>query len=226
MSVRLWAASAFLILGVVAACIVATPAPSPTPAPQLHHASAAPTATAWPTSRASARPSAAPEPSLSGPLNLDFGVVDQAWLKPMLKFASDGQSVIFSSGVADGPEGEFAPDLWRHTPGEATPELLWRNPQRDRSLVLIAGASVSDEEGVWAFVDMPLDGSRDWNLWLLTQPGGAALLLDTHPGDEDVPAAVPSFDVAVEAWSEVAWTAFDAGPAGPGCPPGTVKHHA
>ena len=127
----------------------------------------------------------------------------------MLRFASDGHSVIFSSGVADGPDGGFAPDLWRYTPGAAGPELLWRNSRRDRSLVLIGGA-----RNLWSFVEMPIDNTRAWDLWLLTEPGGEAILLDTHPGDEDVPSIVPSFVVHDEP-SGIAWTAFDRGPDGP-----------
>lgn len=125
----------------------------------------------------------------------------------MLEFASDGESVIFSSGVADGPDGEFAPDLWRYTPDAAQPELLWPNPRRDRSLVRIGG-----DRSLWAFVEMPVDNTRAWDLWLLTEPGGEARLLDTHPGDEDVPGLVPSFVVHED---QVAWTSFDRGPDGP-----------
>jgi hypothetical protein len=129
----------------------------------------------------------------------------------MLEFASDGASIIFSSGVADGPDGEFAPDLWRYTPGAAAPDLLWRNPRRDRSLVVIGG-----DRGVWAFVDMPIDNSRAWDLRLLTEPGGEARLLDTHPGDGDVPSLVPTFVVHDGgAGPQVAWTAFDRGADGP-----------
>ena len=125
----------------------------------------------------------------------------------MLEFASDGRGIIFSSGVADGPEGEFAPDLWRYEPFAEEPELLWRNPRRDRSLVRIGG-----EPGTWAFVEIALDGSRAWDLWLLTDADAEPLLLDTHPGDEEVSSLVPSFDVHE---GQIAWTAFDSGPSGP-----------
>lgn len=150
------------------------------------------------------RPTSAPE---AESLELEVERLDPAWVAPMLEFASDGESVIFSSGVADGPDGEFAPDLWRYTPGAVGPEVLWRNPRRDRSLVLIGG-----DRNAWAFVEMPVDNTRAWDLWLVTEPGGEALLLDTHPGDEDVPSIVPSFVVHED---QVAWTAFDRGPDGP-----------
>ena len=77
----------------------------------------------------------------------------------MLEFASDGESILYSSGAMDGSDGEFAPDLWRYHPSTDEPELLWRNPRRDRSLVKIGG-----EFGTWAFVDMPLSGEIAWDL--------------------------------------------------------------
>lgn len=124
----------------------------------------------------------------------------------MLEFASDGQSVIFSSGAMDGSDGEFAPDLWRYEPAAGAPELLWRNPRRDRSLVRIGG-----EFRTWAFVDMPLNGEIAWDFWLLPEAGAEPILLDSHPGDGAIPGFVPSFVVHMD---QVAWTSFDAGRAG------------
>jgi hypothetical protein len=195
---------AALLLG-AAACTAVVPAPSGS-------ASRGATALESPQASPSRETSTAPRPSPSAParfdtLDLAHETLDAAWTDPILQFASDGESVIFSSGVADGPDGAFAPDLWRYTPGAEGPEMLWRNPRRDRSLVLIAG-----EWDLWGFVEMPLDNTRAWNLWLLTEPGGEAIHLDAHPGDEDVPSVVPSFVVHDD---QVAWTAFDRGPDGP-----------
>ncbi len=191
-------ALAIVVVG-AAACTVAAPMPSTVPT--------RPFASAAEPSRGGGTPTPAPSrASPVGALSLDVGVVDPAWTEPMLDFASDGESVLFSSGVADGPDGETAPDLWRYTPGAAAPELLWRNPRRDRTLVRIGG-----DRDVWVFDEMPVDNTRAWNLWLLTEPGGEARLLDTHPGDEAVPSLVPSFVVSE---GQVAWTAFDRGRAG------------
>ncbi len=70
---------------------------------------------------------------------IEIGSLDPAWTAATLEVASDGESVIFSSGVADGPGAEGAPDLWRYRPGAVAPELLWRNPRRDRALARIGG---------------------------------------------------------------------------------------
>lgn len=200
-------ALAALLTGTAACTAAPVPARSPVPSADADPP-ASRVASASPTRSASPRPAATPE---AGPLNLDVATIDLAWVEPMLEFASDGDSVIFSSGVADGPDGDHAPDLWRYTPRAAEPELLWRNPRRDRSLVLIGG-----DRNLWAFVEMPLDNTRAWDLWLLTEPGGEARLLDTHPGNEDVPGIVPSFVVYDEGtFEQVAWTAFDRGPDGP-----------
>ncbi len=124
----------------------------------------------------------------------------------MLDFASDSYAVIYSSGVLDGPVGDNAPDLWRYVPGASEPELLWRNPERDRQLAKVAG-----DTDVWAFAEMSSRGERWWNLWLLTEPGGEAMLLDAHPGDEDIPSLIPSFDVDA---GRVIWTSFGRGASG------------
>lgn len=146
------------------------------------------------------------ETPLTGGLRdeLEIGSLDPALTHPVLEFASDGESIVFSSGVApdSGPDG--APDLWRFVPGpSAVPELLWRNPNRNHSLVAIGG-----DLGTIAFVDIPLDGSRAWSLWLIPGPGENAILLDQHPGDPAVSSLVPSFSVYGR---RIVWSAFDRG---------------
>ncbi len=138
---------------------------------------------------------------------IEIGSLDPAWTTATLEVASDGEAVIFSSGVADGPGAEGAPDLWRYRPGADAPELLWRNPRRDRALARIGG-----EFGTWAFVDTGIHGEREWDLWLLPDADAEPILLDTHPGDEAVSSLVPSFAVHQ---GQIAWTAFDRGPNGP-----------
>jgi len=190
---------ALLVSGVVvAACAAATPTRSP--ASHDEPPSDAPSAGA-PT-LASERPS---PPGLNA-LELDIGQIDPAWVWPMLDFGSDSYAVIWSSGVLDGPVGNNVPDLWRYVPGQPEPELLWRNPHRDRQLPKVAG-----DTDVWAFAETSSLGERWWNLWLLTEPGGEPILLDSHPGDENIPSLVPSFDVDA---GRIAWTSFDRAPDG------------
>ncbi len=136
-----------------------------------------------------------------------MNALDLAWTSPILEFISDGTAVVYSSGAADGPDGDTAPDLWRYTPGEAAPELVWSNPKRDRQVIRIAG-----DAGTLAWVDMDALGRPDWNLWLLPRHESEPLLLDVHPGDAAVSSLVPSMSVSEDI---VAWTAFDAGADGP-----------
>lgn len=142
-----------------------------------------------------------------GPLEIEIGEIDPAFTTPLQQVASDGTAVLFSSGVADGDAGVGAPDLYRYIPGHDAPELIWRNPQRDRELIPIGG-----ENGTYAFVDSSAVGERSWNLWILPRDGGQAILLDVHPGHDEVSSLAPSFDVEE---GRIAWTAFDAGPEGP-----------
>lgn len=193
-----------LLVGGVVACSAPTPPPASSPGASDAGTQAVESVTP------SALPSLSPSPSpgvTGGDLELRFTEVDPAMTWAMLEFGSDGESVIFSSGVADGPNAVAAPDLWRIDPLTEIPELLWRNPRRDRSLIRIGGNFRH-----WAFVEIGLEGERGWDLWLLDEPGGEPILLDTHPGDEDVSSLVPSFSVFDD---RIAWTAFDRGPNGP-----------
>lgn len=194
-----------LCVGGVAACAV-TPSPTSVASPADSGTSTGPSASA------TAHPRPTPSPSAREPsglaAELEVHALDPALTDPVLEFASDGNSVIFSSGVANGPTSETAPDLWQYVYGpSATPALVWRNPQRDHSLVRIDG-----DLGLFAFVDIPTDGSRAWDLWLVPEVGQEAIKLDSHPGDEDVPSLVPSLDVFN---NTIAWTAFDRGVNGP-----------
>ncbi|MEO7296628.1 MAG: hypothetical protein ABIZ57_10835, partial [Candidatus Limnocylindria bacterium] len=141
-------------------------------------------------------------------LELEVGQLEAEWVWPMLDFASDSYAVIWSSGVLDGPTGDAAPDLWRYVPGAPEPELLWRNPERDRQLAKVAG-----DTDLWAFTEISSLGEPWWNLWLLTEPGGEPILLDSHAGGDDVRSLVPSFDVDA---GRIAWTSFGGAPDGGG----------
>jgi hypothetical protein len=71
---------------------------------------------------------------------------------------------------------------------------------------------IAGDLGTIAFVDIPRDGVRAWDLWLIPRHEEEPIMLDTHPGDEDVPSLVPSLSIQE---STIAWTAFDRGAEGP-----------
>ena len=184
----------------VAGCTSATPPQSVV--------DAAPSATAAVSPREPGVPSPTATPTGDLLAEMEVFRLEPELTDTIYEFASDGESIIFSSGLAEDAGPDAAPDLWRVRAGfETPPELLWRNPDRDHTIVKLAG-----DLGMIAFVDVPLDGSRAWNLWLIPRHADEPILLDTHPGDVDVSSLVPSFSVHEEA---VAWTAFDRGPNGP-----------
>jgi hypothetical protein len=199
---RIFVALVAAIVGGAAGCAPAAPSPSPA-ADQRPPDSTAESATAGVESTSTP----APSPGLRD--EIEVRSVDRALSDSILEFASDGTSIIFSSGVAEDAGPDAAPDLWRLQADAAdpVPELLWRNPNRDHSIVKLAG-----DAGAAVFVDIPLDGSRAWDLWLLPRGARDPILLDSHPGDERVSSLVPSFSLAE---ASVAWTAFDIGPDGP-----------
>ena len=198
------AALATAVVVGVAGCAPAAPSPRPI-------ASSVPSA--LPTPVAASIPSATPAATPASELmaELDVRSLDPQTTDAILAFASDGRSILFSAGLSNDAAHEAAPDLWRiHADAEdpePEPELVWRNPSRDHSIVRLAG-----DLGSAIFVEIPLDGSRSWNLWLIPQGAEEAILLDSHPGDEAVSSLVPSFSIQE---STVAWTAFDVGAAGP-----------
>jgi hypothetical protein len=138
---------------------------------------------------------------------IEVGSIEASLTHPMLEFVSDGHAVVYSSGRAEDAGRDAAPDLWRITPPQRDPELLWRNPSRDHSIVGVVG-----DLGAYAFVEMPITNERAWNLWLLPRNASVPILLDSHPGDEAVSSLVPSMAISE---NTVAWTAFDLGSAGP-----------
>jgi hypothetical protein len=164
-----------------------------------------PTLVAAPTAHPSPTPRVEPLGELGR--EIEIGAIDPASTWPLGAFASDGDAIYFGSGIADGPDGDVAPDLWRQVPGDDRPELIWRNPQRDRLLAVIAG-----DLGTVAFADMDANGNKDWHLRVLPEPEADPILLDSHPGDDEVSGLLPSVAVYED---RVVWTAFDRGPSGP-----------
>lgn len=195
------------LLAICASGVTACTAVTPNPSPAGSLATDSPAAA----TPSEAAPSIAVGSKLpdDGDLRAEIEIVsvDPSVTHPLLEFASDGEAIVFSSGRADDAGPGAAPDLWRILPPSTEPELLWRNPERDHAIVKIAG-----DLGLIAFVEMPLTGERAWNLWLLPRGADAPILLDRHPGDEDVSSLVPSLAVSEQT---VAWTAFDRGEDGP-----------
>lgn len=138
---------------------------------------------------------------------IEIGSIDPGLTHPVLEFRSDGEAIVFSSAREPDSGLDAAPDLWRIPLPREDPQLLWRNPERGNAIVGIAA-----DLGSVAFVDSPISGERAWNLWLLPRGATEPLLLDTHPGDEDVSSLVPSLALHGDA---LVWTAFGRGPNGP-----------
>jgi hypothetical protein len=197
-----------LVIGLAVAVAIGMAACGPAipSTPRSDDAAASPSALAGTVGSSTPSPSLAADPGQLSGLGraLDVLHVDGDFSSRVLEFASTGSAIVASAG--DGI-GETAPDLYSILPRTGEPTLLWRNPDRDHSIVKMAG----DVRTV-AFVDLAVDGTAEWTLWLIPDDGEEPLVLDKLPDDPDVPTLVPSVSVY---WPYVAWTAFDSGPDGP-----------
>ena len=200
---RRMAAAMVIVLVAVTGCST-----EPPPAPSGSVGSAPIPAIASATPSASASRTAAPTPLPgTGRLELDVMTIDPVYTTPLLEVASTGTAIIYSSGAADGPDWEYAPDLYRLVPGADEPELLWSNPVRERDVIKMAG-----DADVIAFTDYePVADVGGWRL-LVIDGREEAIELDAHPRLPNVPSAVPSLDVDA---GRVVWSAFDLGEDGP-----------
>ena len=112
----------------VAGCTSATPSPTSMTVET-------PPATAAPET---ASPSPTATPGLGD--EMEVGRLDPELTDSIFEFASDGESILFSSGFAEDAGRGASPDLWRYrVHADDPPEVLWRNPDRDHAIVKIAG---------------------------------------------------------------------------------------
>ena len=202
---RRWIGALGAVIVMGAACAASTPS-ARSGQPTAASDPAVPS-TPTPTGSAGVSPSAGASVRPGLGAEIEVQSLDRERSRTIDVFASTGNAIIFSAAILPDAGPDSAPDLWRIRPEIGSePELVWENPGRDHALVSIVG-----DLDTYAFVDMPTDGSRAWDLWVLPRDGDP-VLLDSHPGDEDVPSFVPSIAIYEPS---IVWTAFDRGPSGP-----------
>lgn len=150
--------------------------------------SASPTQTAPPQPSVPAASTTALPPADA---NLEIFDIPQEFTTPLLEAISDGESIVWSSGAAEGREE--APDLYRYVPGAAEPELIYRNFDRDSYLIPIATAA---GRYVFSELNTRLYGQVGWGLWYLEGPNAQPVELDR-------------FDPNREQYSPYPWIAMD-----------------
>lgn len=198
---RRLAALTAMVVGGVTACSAVTPS-GPTLAPVTPVA-----ATASPPPIASQVPSPTASAVVLGELGrrLDIRSVSDDFASRVLEFVANGSSIIASAAEGDGDAA--APDLYAivYETGEA--QLVWRNPERDHSIVKLAA-----DGNLIAFVDMATTGEAQWTLRVIPDPAAEPVILDQLTAEPGVSTLVPSVTASSP---YVVWTAFHAGPDGP-----------
>lgn len=122
---------------------------------------------------------------------------------------TDGDQVVYSSGAADGPDAEYAPDLYSYEPGDPDAHVVFANPDRDSNLF-----PVSADGRHFAFVESNarLYGQAGWGLWYFNTEHGQPVLIDSTEGDAEVPSPPPAISISGD---RMVWHAFHQTPDGP-----------
>ncbi|HET8586982.1 MAG TPA: hypothetical protein VFM74_03815, partial [Candidatus Limnocylindria bacterium] len=99
---------------------------------------------------------------------------------------TDGTWISWSAG-----EGITAPDIYRWRPGDAAPQLVWRNPERVAAIDQLVAHGDH-----YAFVDAgeEVNDTITWRFWYLDAPGeqAARLASVTRPVDKRGIVALPA----------------------------------
>jgi hypothetical protein len=99
---------------------------------------------------------------------------------------TDGTWISWSAG-----EGNTSPDIYRWQPGDAEPQLVWRNPERVAAIDQLVARGDH-----YAFVDAgeEVNETITWRFWYLPAPGAQALQLAnvTRPVDKRGIVALPA----------------------------------
>jgi hypothetical protein len=119
-----------------------------------------------------------------------------------LHVTTDGTSIYFSGG-SDATTSDYAPDLYRATPGGPA-ELIFDNPRRASNLIPVAAGG-----GYVAFGEENADvyGSRAWVLWLMAPGADEPIELERNPAGNDGPLPLVAVNDA-----HVVWQAIGFGP--------------
>lgn len=149
---------------------------------------------------ATASVSIAPEP---GPVSFDIQTIDPQYTTPLLETATDGTSIIWSSGAQIGPNAAYAPDLYYYTPGGPEPRVVFESANRDANLIPIKAS-----HSQFAFAEsLPAEGglSLTWRAWHMAGPDSEPVLIDEADGPGAAAGPIPFFDIDN---TRVVWTAF------------------
>jgi hypothetical protein len=99
---------------------------------------------------------------------------------------TDGTWISWSAG-----EGNTSPDIYRWRPGDAEPQLVWRNPERVAAVDQLVASGDH-----YAFVDAgeEVNDTITWRFWYLGAPGAEARQLAsvTRPVDKRGIVALPA----------------------------------
>lgn len=161
--------------------------------------------TTVPTPTLTARPAAtASAPAVASPTGRPSASVPAVRIPPagrvptedsISDLTTDGTWISWSGG-----EGNTSPDIYRWRPGEAQPELVWRNPERVSAIDQLV--SSGDH---YAFVEAgaEVNDTITWRFWYLSAPGATATQLAsvTRPVDRRGVVALPALSDRYLAYS-------------------------
>jgi hypothetical protein len=141
--------------------------------------------------------------SVEPPTSLNVEAVPQAFTTPLLDVATDGTSIVWSSGADAGPG--VAPDVYQYIPGGSNPVKVFASSDRNATVspIAVSGHNVMVVEA------NPEAKPGAWRLWYVAGPSTKPVLVDQSDALQG-----PYPFVAVDS-GRVVWTAFHMRSTGP-----------
>lgn len=115
-------------------------------------------------------------------------MVDPEFTTKLLELATDGQTVVWSSGADT--SAAAAPDLFAMVPGDHEPRSVFKSTDREANLIPIG---VAGDQYAFVESNTTRNGPGTWTLWFVASADAEPVAVDLGDGVAGAPSAPPFF---------------------------------